>query len=235
MPFKKAQHLCLPVGILSLQGPRDDFITFRLIRETDIGLLSVESNSTLPVSSHAARVEYTSPDEQPGSQMQISKVIFRYGSAGHLPVEDIQPQNRTLPLVDLDASQPQPRLSRTLLVAVRIGSKQVRDKPNERQSKRGKQLVQLVLDVLLLRQGALPSTAPFAMNQERGRARYKNERIQQAKGKPLVLVRNDGGKEGGENRQGGDAELEPLNDLEPGRGIARETEANRHVRNDIYL
>lgn len=71
------------------------------------------------------------------------------------------------------------------------------------------------------------------MYKERGRAGYQNERVQQAKGEPLVLVWDDGGEKGSENRQGGNAELESLDDFESGRGIGRETEGDRHLRDDF--
>ena len=44
-----------------------------------------------------------------------------------------------------------------------------------------------------------------------------------------MLVGDDGGEKGSENRQRGNAELESLDDFESGRGIARETEGDRHL------
>jgi hypothetical protein len=109
--------LRLPITVMSLESTSYRLIIFRLIHKTNLRLIACKSNRTLLIASHAARVEQASPKEDPIHNISI---VTRLMSARrYLPIEEAQPKQQPLPLVDLNPVDPQPLLSNMLVLSVR--------------------------------------------------------------------------------------------------------------------
>jgi hypothetical protein len=179
---------------MSLEGTSYRLIVFRLISKTNLCLIARKSNRTLLISSHAARVEQASPEEDPIHNISI---VTRLMSARrYLPIEKAQPKQQPLPLVDLNPVDPQPLLSNMLVLSICTRcTSQVSDEPDDGHAECRCHLQELVFDIFLLAQRAGLGALLLLHDEEDGGDGRQDGRVQQREREQFVWKWQEDGDE----------------------------------------
>jgi len=213
--------LSLPVGVLSLKGTSNGLVVSLLRVDANACLLASESNRALLPTSHAARVEQASPQEDPKKAI-LSVQTLLASEDDDLPVEEVQPKQQSLPCVDLDSANPQPPLSSKVCISLSRCTSDVSDETYDRHANRSRHLETLVFDIPLLGKGTSDGAPLFSADEVYGGYGRQEGRVEEAQREELALRWDDEGEEGGDHGEDCDAHLAVLDDAQAGRSIARE-------------
>lgn len=155
---------------------------------------------------------------------------FSYLEVNDLPVEEVQPKQQSLPLIDLDSADPQPLLSHTMLVSFRRRTSHMANEAYDGHAKCSSHLEELVLDIFLLGESTGGGASLLPDDEKDGCYGCQDGCVEETKGEELALNREDKRDKKGEDGQGCDGDLAALYDTKTGGGVAGEAEAERgHV------